>query len=185
MGIPETTTNAGSKAARVHDQAENEDHPRDRARQEQERCGSRVGSGEQHGRHHLEESREYRRELAQPGHDAADGRRGCAVEEAAAAAVHVVVPRVDDALHPGGDDDDYDYNDYDDAAFVGLWRGRSATAGAGGTASSAAAAPAALSHLDPAADVGGLDVVHAADSIAHLVVEPVVYHHVDRHDDHD
>lgn len=183
MGIPETTTNAGSKAARVHDQAENEDHPRDRARQEQERRGSRAGSGEQHRRYHLEESREYRRELAQPGHDAADGRGGCAVEEAAT--VHVVVPRVDDALHPGSVDNNDDDHDYDDAALVGLRRGRSAAADPGGTAGSATAAPAALSHPDPAAGVGGLDVVHAADSVvAHLLVEPV-YHHVDRHDDHD
>jgi len=88
-------------------------------------------------------------------------------------------------LHAGGYNDDDDDDDYDDATFVGLWRGGGATAGAGGTAGSAAAAPATLPHLDPAAGVSGLDVVHAADSVARLLVEPVVYYHVDRHDDHD
>lgn len=171
------TPNAGSKAARVHDQAENEDHPRDRARQEQERRGSRAGSGEQHGRHHLEEPREHRRELAQPGHDAAGGSRGRAVEEAAVD-VRPRVVRADDggALHAGGDDDDHDDRD----AAVGPRRGRGAAAGAGGTTGAAAAA---LSHPEPAAGAGGPGAVLPADGDL-LLVEPLVNHYVDRHDDH-
>ena len=59
-------TNAGSKAARVHDQTENEDHPRDRERQKQERRGSGTRTGQQHCGDDLEEPREHRRELEEP-----------------------------------------------------------------------------------------------------------------------